>query len=66
MLEEALEEALREVRWHEDEGVARQRQLQAALAEAECVAELRRAECARTAESLAAERGATQLFRPEP
>ena len=64
LLEEALEEALREVRWHEDEGVARQRQLQAALAEAECVAELRRAECARTAESLAAERGVTQLFSP--
>ena len=64
LLEEALEEALRQVRWHEDEGVARQRQLQAALAEAECVAELRRAECARTAESLAAERGATQLFKP--
>ena len=64
LLEEALEEALREVRRHEDEGVARQRQLQAALAEAECVAELRRAECARTAESLAAERGVTQLFSP--
>ena len=61
-LEEALEEALRQVRWHEEEGVARQRQLQAALAEAECVAELRRAECARTAESLAAERGAARRF----